>query len=272
MALRRLSLISRHLVSNDSLVLYEILPGNVGLITLNRPTKLNALSHEVWDGINKALLALENDPSVHVIVITGAGKAFAAGADITIFQGYGSTKAILKHPLEEWFRVITTIKKPIIAAVKGYCYGGGCELAMMCDMIIAHENAQFGQPEILLGIIPGAGGTQRLPKIIGKVKAMDMVLTGEPISAAEAKSLGLVSRVVNGDLITATLEVARKIAKLSLPALVLAKRAVNASQETNLTEGLRRELDLFDLALGLKDKEEGILARLNKRNPNFKNE
>ncbi len=245
--------------------------GRVGVITLNRPEVLNALNAALMAEVTAALDAFEEDDQIGCIVITGSEKAFAAGADIkemaekTYMQAYG------EDFLGKWDRV-ADCRKPVIAAVAGYALGGGCELAMMCDFIIAADTARFGQPEIQLGIMPGAGGTQRLTRIIGKAKAMEMCLTGRTINAEEAERAGLVSRVVPADeLMEEVLKTADKIAKLSQPIVKMTKEAVNRAYETTLAEGMRFERRLFYSMFATEDQKEGMTAFLEKREPHFRN-
>ena len=248
--------------------------GKVGLVTLNRPKALNALSPDLMQELTRALDGFEADPQIGAIVITGSDKAFAAGADIKAMQ----TKSYMDVYTEdfitaEWERV-SRCRKPVIAAVAGYALGGGCELAMMCDFIIAADNAKFGQPEINLGIIPGAGGTQRLPRFVGKSKAMEMVLLGQArmMDAAEAERCGLVSRVVPlAQLLDDVLATAAKIAELSLPIVMMAKESVNRAFETTLTEGVRFERRLFHSGFATEDQKEGMAAFVEKRKPAFRN-
>ena len=244
--------------------------GRVGLITLNRPKALNALNTTVLKDLVGALDAFEADAGIGCVVITGSDKAFAAGADIREMQ----PKSYIDMYMEDFFagfEALTRIRKPIIAAVAGYALGGGCELAMMCDIIYAADTAQFGQPEVKLGILPGAGGTQRLPRAVSKAKAMDMCLTGRMMDAAEAERSGLVSRIVPAaDLIEETIKVATKIAGMSLPAVMMNKEAVNRSYETTLAEGLRFERRLFHSMFALEDQKEGMAAFAEKRSANFK--
>ncbi|MGE0503318.1 MAG: enoyl-CoA hydratase [Rhizobiaceae bacterium] len=245
--------------------------GKVGLITLNRPKALNALSTQVLADTVAALEAFEANPRVGCIVITGSEKAFAAGADIKEMQAKVYADAYLEDFFAGW-DAMNRVRKPIIAAVAGYALGGGCELAMMCDFIIAADNAKFGQPEITLGVMPGMGGSQRLTRIVGKAKAMDMCLTGRMMDAQEAERSGLVSRVVPvADLMEETLKAAAKIADFSLPAVMMAKEAVNRSYETTLAEGLRFERRVFHAMFALEDQKEGMSAFVDKRMPNFRN-
>ncbi|MEX0405317.1 enoyl-CoA hydratase [Aquibium sp. LZ166] len=242
----------------------------VGLITLNRPQALNALNTTVMREMVAALEDFEADAAVGAIVVTGSEKAFAAGADIKQMQQMSYIDAYMEDFFAGW-EAMTRIRKPIIAAVAGYALGGGCELAMMCDFIIAAENAKFGQPEITLGVMPGMGGSQRLTRFVGKSKAMDMCLTGRMMDAAEAERCGLVSRVVPvGDLHEEALKAAGKIASFSLPAVMMAKEAVNRSYETTLAEGLRYERRVFHSMFALDDQSEGMTAFVEKRTPNFR--
>jgi len=242
----------------------------VGLITLNRPDALNALNSTLIGELNQALDAFEADEAVGAVVITGSPKAFAAGADIKEMQSKDYMDAYLGDFIGPWERV-SRCRKPVIAAVAGYALGGGCELAMMCDFIIAAETAKFGQPEIKLGVMPGAGGTQRLTRFVGKSKAMEMVLTGRMMDAAEAERSGLVSRIVAADgLIDEAVKVAAEIAALSRPVVMMAKEAVNRAYETTLTEGVRFERRLFHSMFGLDDQKEGMQAFIDKRPPAFK--
>ena len=245
--------------------------GRVGLITLNRPKALNALNSEVLKDVVAAAEAFEADPKIGAIVLTGSEKAFAAGADIKEMQ----SKSYIDMYMEDFFSgwdAFTRIRKPIIAAVSGYALGGGCELAMMCDFIIAGDNAKFGQPEITLGVMPGMGGSQRLTRFVGKSKAMDMCLTGRMMDAAEAERSGLVSRVVPaGELIEEAIKAASKIAEFSLPAVMMTKEAVNRSYETFLGEGLRFERRVFHAMFSLDDQKEGMAAFSEKRSANFRN-
>ncbi|MFO1318164.1 MAG: enoyl-CoA hydratase [Burkholderiales bacterium] len=247
--------------------------GKVGLITLNRPKALNALSPALMRELAVAIDAFEADDGIGAVVITGSERAFAAGADIKDMQTK-SYMDVYKSDFitAEWERV-TRCRKPVIAAVAGFALGGGCELAMMCDFIIAAESAKFGQPEINLGIIPGAGGTQRLPRFVGKSKAMEMALLGQArmMDSAEAERVGLVSRVVPNDkLIEDALATAGKIAELSQPIVMMAKESVNRAFETTLSEGVRFERRLFHSAFATEDQKEGMAAFVEKRKPVFK--
>jgi len=245
--------------------------GKVGLITLNRPKALNALNSQVLSELTAALGVFDADPGIGAIVITGSDKAFAAGADIKEMQSKTYVEAFLEDFFAGWDNV-GRVRKPLIAAVAGYALGGGCELAMMCDFIIAADNAKFGQPEITLGVMPGMGGSQRLTRAVGKAKAMDMCLTGRMMDAAEAERSGLVSRVVPvAGLLDEALAAAAKIADFSLPSVMMAKEAVNRAFETTLTEGLRFEKRLFHSMFALDDQTEGMTAFVEKRKANFAN-
>jgi enoyl-CoA hydratase len=246
--------------------------GAVGLIRLNRPKALNALCDALVRELGQALDAFEDDDSVGAVVITGSERAFAAGADIKEMAGRSYMDVYLSDFITKGWERVTTCRKPIIAAVAGHALGGGCELAMMCDTVIAADTAKFGQPEILLGVIPGAGGTQRLTRFVGKAKAMDMILTGRTMDAAEAERSGLVSRVVPADkLIEEALAVAQRIAGLSRPSVMIAKEAVNRAYETTLAEGVRFERRVFHSLFATEDQKEGMAAFVEKRKPNFKN-
>jgi enoyl-CoA hydratase len=243
----------------------------VGLIRLNRPKALNALNSELINELNAALDGFEADPNIGCMVLTGSDRAFAAGADIKEMQPKSYMDAYLEDFITSWERLSRT-RKPIIAAVAGFALGGGCEVAMMCDFILAADTAKFGQPEIKLGIVPGVGGTQRLTRFVGKSKAMEMCLTGRMMDAAEAERAGLVSRVVPADqLIDEALKVAAGIAALSLPIVMLAKECVNRAYETTLTEGVRFERRVFHSAFATADQKEGMSAFIDKRAPNFSN-
>ncbi|MFM9966933.1 MAG: enoyl-CoA hydratase [Burkholderiales bacterium] len=245
--------------------------GRVGLITLNRPKQLNALNDALMDELGKALADFEADAGIAAIVITGSEKAFAAGADITAMKDLTYAAAFGGDFITRNWERIRSIRKPVIAAVSGFALGGGCELAMMCDIVIAADTAKFGQPEVKLGILPGAGGTQRLPRAVGKAKAMDMVLTGRMMDAAEAERVGLVSRVVAADQVLAeALAAAAQIGEFSLPSILAAKEAVNRSFEGSLAEGLIFERRLFHAAFALDDQKEGMRAFVEKRKPEFK--
>jgi enoyl-CoA hydratase len=248
--------------------------GKVGLITLNRPKALNALSPELMRELTEALAGFEADESIGAMVITGSEKAFAAGADIKAMQEWGYMDVYKADYITAEWETIARCRKPVIAAVAGYALGGGCELAMMCDFILAADTARFGQPEINLGIIPGAGGTQRLPRFVGKAKAMEMVLLGQArmMDAAEAERCGLVSRVIPADkLVEEAVATAQKIAELSLPIVMMAKESVNRAFETTLAEGVRFERRMFHSAFATEDQKEGMAAFVEKRKPGFKN-
>lgn len=257
---------------SESFVLSEV-RGKVGLLTLNRPQALNALNNEVMRVLSEALLAFERDEQIHVIVLTGSDKAFAAGADIKAMQSWSYMDVYKSNYIGGfWETMRTSIRKPVIAAVSGFALGGGCELAMMCDMIIAAENAKFGQPEIKLGTVPGLGGTQRLTRAIGKAKAMDLVLSGRLMDAMEAERVGLVARVLPVEgFIDGVLNVAESIASFSSPVLMMAKQCVNAAFETTLEQGLAYERRMFHATFALEDQKEGMTAFIEKRSPNFKN-
>jgi len=245
---------------------------NVGVITLNRPKALNALCNGLMLEVSKALDTMENDNKIGAIVITGSEKAFAAGADIKEMQNNTFSQCVKGNFLEHWNRVSKTYK-PVIAAVNGYALGGGCELAMMCDIIYAGENAKFGQPEILIGTIPGAGGTQRLPRSVGKSKAMEMALTGAQVPAQEAEKMGLVSKVFPVDkLLEETIKLGEKIAGNSQLITKLCKESVNIAFETTLAEGLHFEKRMFHGTFATQDRKEGMTAFVEKRAPNFTNE
>jgi enoyl-CoA hydratase len=243
--------------------------GGVGLVTLNRPKALNALSRALVADLNAALAEFEADEGIGAIVITGSQKAFCAGADLREVAEADLVTAYRDDPVREWDRV-AACRKPLIAAVAGYAIGGGCELAMMCDIILAADTARFGQPEITLGIIPGAGGTQRLARLVGKAKAMELCLTGRLIDAVEAERAGLVSRIVPAaELIDEAVAVGAKIAALPAVAVMMAKEAVNAAAEVPLAEGLRLERRLFQALFATEDQKEGMRAFLEKRPPRF---
>ena len=252
-------------------IIYET-RGAVALITLNRPKALNALNSQLARETGQALHAADADPAIGCIVITGGEKAFAAGADIKEMQGKTFQTVYLEDFITKEWEEVTKIRKPVIAAVAGYALGGGCEIAMMCDFIIAADTAKFGQPEINLGIMPGAGGTQRLTRLVGKSKAMDMCLTGRTMDAKEAEASGLVSRVFPADkLLEETLKIAEFIAKKSRPVVFMVKELVNRAYETTLREGVLFERRTFHSAFALEDKNEGMAAFVEKREPKFKN-
>ena len=246
--------------------------GKVGLITLNRPEALNALNSQLIGELGKALDKFEANKAIGCIVITGSEKAFAAGADIKEMQSKTYMEAYREDFIADWGRV-SQCRVPVIAAVAGYALGGGCELAMMCDFILAADTAVFGQPEINLGVIPGSGGTQRLTRVVGKSKAMEMCLTGRNMKAEEAERSGLVSRVVPAnDLITEALKVADKIASFSKPSVYMAKDAVQRAYETTLAEGILYERRLFHSLFATDDQKEGMQAFVEKRSASFKNQ
>ena len=243
--------------------------GAVGLIRLNRPAVLNALCDQLMAELGAQLQAFDSDPAIGAIVLTGNEKAFAAGADIKEMQHRTYPDVLLNDFIGRW-ETITGIAKPVIAAVAGFALGGGCELAMMCDIIIAADTAKFGQPEINIGVLPGAGGSQRLTRAVGKAKAMDMVLSARMMDAAEAERASLVSRVVPAEtLIEEALKLGAKIAAQSPVAVLLAKRAVNAAFQTTLAEGVRYERALFMSLFGTPDQREGMAAFVEKRKPRF---
>ena len=243
----------------------------VGLIRLNRPQALNALNAALIAELGQALAQFDQDQKIGAIVITGSEKAFAAGADIKEMASKSFMEVYLGDFLASWDKVASQ-RKPVIAAVAGFALGGGCELALMCDFIIAAETAKFGQPEIQLGVMPGAGGTQRLTRAIGKSKAMDMVLSARMMDAAEAERSGLVSRVVPAEkLLDEALDAAKKIASFSQPIAMMAKESVNRAFETTLAEGIRFERRLFHAMFATEDQKEGMAAFIDKRRPSFKN-
>jgi enoyl-CoA hydratase len=245
--------------------------GKVGLIRLNRPKALNALSRGLIADLNAALTAFEADDSIGAVVLTGSDKAFAAGADIKELQALKFADALLSDPFVAW-EYVSKIRKPVVAAVAGFALGGGCELAMMCDFIVACETAKFGQPEIKLGVIPGAGGTQRLPRFVGKSKAMDMALTGRMMDAAEAERCGLVSRVLPAEnFVAEVVKIAAGIAELGAISTRAVKEAVNRAFETTLTEGVLFERRLFFGLFSTEDQKEGMQAFVEKRPAAFKN-
>jgi enoyl-CoA hydratase len=243
--------------------------GAVGLITLNRPKALNALNAQLMSELSHALHAFDADPQVAVMVVTGSERAFAAGADIKEMQDKNFIEAWRSDFIGPWQQV-ASCRKPVIAAVAGYALGGGCELAMMCDIIIAADSARFGQPEINLGTIPGAGGTQRLTRVVGKAKAMEMVLTGRMMDAEEAERANLVARVVPAaDLLDEAIRLAETIAEKSQPIVQMAKDAVNAAYETTLQQGILSERHLFYATFATEDRREGMEAFVEKRTANF---
>ena len=245
--------------------------GKVGVITLNRPKQLNALNNQLMDELGAALKAFDADEAIGCMIVTGSEKAFAAGADIGAMATYGFADVYKGDYITRNWETIRSVRKPVIAAVSGFALGGGCELAMMCDFIIAADTAKFGQPEINLGVMPGIGGTQRLPRAVGKAKAMDMVLTARMMDAAEAERGGLVSRVVPADkLLEEALAAAGKIAAQSPLAVMMNKELVNAAYETTLSTGVAMERRLFHSLFAFEDQKEGMAAFVEKRKPDFK--
>jgi enoyl-CoA hydratase len=245
--------------------------GRVGLITLNRPKALNALNDQLMDELGAALRAFDGDDGIGAIVLTGSDRAFAAGADIAAMVDWSYMDVYLTGYLTRNWEHIRQVRKPVVAAVAGFALGGGCELAMMCDIVVAADTARFGQPEIKLGVIPGAGGTQRLPRAIGKAKAMDLCLTSRMMDAAEAERAGLVSRVVAADrVLDEALAVADTIAAQSLPSVMMLKEAINRAYESSLSEGLVFERRLFHSLFATEDQKEGMRAFLEKRKPAFR--
>jgi enoyl-CoA hydratase len=259
------------MADSDALVLVERQPEQrTALVRINRPKQLNALNGATMDALCEALEELDRDEAVRAVVVTGSERAFAAGADIDEMAEATPVEMLAGNRIGQWDR-LRRITKPLIAAVNGWCLGGGCELAMTLDLIVAGEGARFGQPEINLGIIPGAGGTQRLTRAIGKSKAMRMILTGEPITAREAEAAGLVAQVTTDELcVEDALALAAKIAAKSPIALRLAKESVNAAYEMDLTDGLAHERRLFYLLFASDDQKEGMAAFREKRTPEFK--
>ena len=246
--------------------------GRVGLITLDRPKQMNALNPQLMQELGSALQAFDADDGIGAMLIAGGDKAFAAGADIGVMKDYSYMDAYRADYITRDWEHIRRIRKPVIAAVAGYALGGGNELALMCDIVIAADNAKFGQPEINLGIMPGAGGTQRLPRAVGKAKAMDLCLTARTMDAQEAERAGLVSRVVPLDkLMEEALGVAQKIAGYSTPVAMMIKESVNRAHETSLAEGILFERRLFHSQFALEDQKEGMAAFVEKRKPTFKN-
>jgi len=256
---------------HDELITIRTEADRVGIITLNRPKQLNALNDALMDELGRALKGFDADPAIGCMIITGSEKAFAAGADIGAMASYSFADVYRGDYITRNWEQIRSIRKPVIAAVSGFALGGGCELAMMCDFIIAADNARFGQPEIKLGIIPGAGGTQRLPRAVGKARAMDLVLTGRMMDAAEAERAGLVSRVVALDkLMDETLEAALMICSYSQIATIAAKESVNRAFESGLSDGIQFERRLFHALFATADQKEGMDAFVNKRKAEFK--
>ena len=245
--------------------------GKVGLITLNRPKQLNALNDALMIELGEVLMAFDADENIGAIVITGSDKAFAAGADIGAMAAWTYMDVYKTEYITRNWETIRKVRKPVIAAVAGYALGGGCELAMMCDIVIAADNAKFGQPEIKLGIIPGAGGTQRLPRAVGKAKAMDLVLTARMMDAAEAERAGLVSRVVAPEkVLDEALDAAAVIAAYSQPSVMAAKESINRAYESGLAEGMLFERRMFHSLFATEDQKEGMTAFVEKRKPVFK--
>lgn len=256
---------------DDAVVLTET-RGHVGLITLNRPKQLNALNDALMDALGDALKAFDADPAIGCMVVTGSDKAFAAGADITAMAKKTFPASYTEDFITRNWEAMMQIRKPVIAAVRGFALGGGCELAMMCDLIVAADNAQFGQPEIKLGIIPGAGGTQRLTRAVGKAKAMDLILTGRMMDAHEAERSGLVARVVPlQQTLDEAVAMAETISSFSQASVLMAKESVNRAFESSLSEGLRFERRLFQSLFATADQKEGMAAFLEKRKPLFTN-
>ncbi|HMD62552.1 MAG TPA: enoyl-CoA hydratase [Stellaceae bacterium] len=246
--------------------------GGVGIVTLNRPAALNALNAALITELAAALDELEDEMAVGAIVLTGNEKAFAAGADVKEMVGKRYPEIYCEDFITRGWERVAQCRKPVIAAVAGFALGGGCEIAMMCDIVIAADTARFGQPEITLGTIPGAGGTQRLTRFVGKAKAMDLCLTGRMMDAAEAERAGLVSRIVPAaELLSEALKIAERIAGMSLPIAMMVKEAVNRSYETTLAEGVRFERRLFHSTFATDDRKEGMAAFIEKRKPTFQN-
>jgi enoyl-CoA hydratase len=244
--------------------------GRVGVITLNRPQALNALNATLMNEVLAAAKAFDADSGVGCIVVTGSAKAFAAGADIKEMAEREATEMYLNDWFAPW-EELTRVRKPIVAAVAGYALGGGCELAMMCDVILAADSAKFGQPEVKLGVLPGMGGSQRLTRAVGKAKAMEMCLTGRMMDAEEAERSGLVARIVPADkLLEEAMKLAETIAGMSLPATIMIKESVNRSYEVTLSEGVRFERRVFHSVFASEDQKEGMAAFIEKRAPNFK--
>jgi enoyl-CoA hydratase len=247
--------------------------GPVGIATLNRPEALNALNTELLDQLAEGLEDFDRDPAIRCMIVTGSERAFAAGADIREMAPKSFSEMYRENLFGAQFDRIARLRKPLIAAVAGHALGGGCELAMACDFIIAADTAKFGQPEITLGVTPGLGGTQRLTRLVGKAKAMDLCLTGRSMDAAEALAAGLIARVVPaGALMAETLKVANKIAAQSLPAAMMVKEAVNLALETSLAEGLKFERRLFHAMFATADQKEGMAAFTEKRKPDFRDQ
>jgi enoyl-CoA hydratase len=245
--------------------------GRVAIITLNRPKQLNALNDALMDELGDALARFDADEAVGAIVLTGSDKAFAAGADIGAMKDWGYMDVYKSGYISRNWERMKSVRKPVIAAVAGFALGGGCELAMMCDIVVAADSARFGQPEIKLGVMPGAGGTQRLPRAVGKAKAMDLILTGRMMEAQEAERAGLVSRVIAADkLLDEALALAAQIAEFSRPSVMMAKEAVNRAYEAPLAEGILFERRLFHALFATEDQKEGMAAFVEKRKPKFR--
>jgi len=247
--------------------------GAIGIVTLNRPAALNALNAALVSELASALDTLEDDPAIGAILLTGNEKAFAAGADVKEMVAKSYPAIYREDFITRGWERVAQCRKPVIAAVAGFALGGGCEIAMMCDIVIAADTARFGQPEITLGTIPGAGGTQRLTRFVGKAKAMDLCLTGRMMDAAEAERAGLVSRIVPAaDLLPEAVKIAERIAGMSRPIAMMVKEAVNRAYETSLAEGVRFERRLFHSTFATEDRKEGMTAFIEKRKPAFRNE
>lgn len=246
-------------------------PLKTGVITLNRPKQMNALNDQLMDELGEALLAFDLDASIGSIIVTGSEKAFAAGADISAMADYDHMEAFHRQHISRNWETIRQVRKPVIAAVAGFALGGGCEVAMMCDVVLAADNARFGQPEIKIGIVPGAGGTQRLPRAIGKSKAMELLLTGKFMTAEDAERAGLVSRVIPlANLMEEALALCAQINAQSQPSVMMIKELVNESFESGLSTGVRYERRLFHSLFGTQDQREGMGAFVQKRAPEFK--
>jgi enoyl-CoA hydratase len=247
--------------------------GAVGIVTLNRPQALNALNAALISELASALDDLETDAGIGAIVLTGSEKAFAAGADVKEMVTKSYPEIYVEDFITSGWERVGQCRKPVVAAVAGFALGGGCEIAMMCDIIIAADNARFGQPEITLGTIPGAGGTQRLARFVGKAKAMDLCLTGRMMDATEAERAGLVSRVVPAtELLAEAVKVAERVASMSRPIAMMVKESINRAWETTLTEGVRFERRLFHATFATEDRKEGMMAFIEKRKPTFRNQ
>jgi enoyl-CoA hydratase len=246
--------------------------GAVGIVTLNRPEALNALNAALISELGAALDDFEAEASIGAIVLTGSDRAFAAGADVKEMAAKGYPEIYLEDFITRGWERVGQCRKPVIAAVAGFALGGGCEIAMMCDIVIAADNARFGQPEITLGTIPGAGGTQRLARFVGKAKAMDLCLTGRMMDAAEAERAGLVSRVVSAaELLSEAVKIGERIAQMSRPIAMMVKESINRAYETSLAEGVRFERRLFHATFATADRQEGMAAFIEKRKPGFRN-